>query len=507
MSTNPFVERHQNQIAGVLSCFDRVVITGTLPDIGHAGAMAGFLSARDIRLFDYPRWAEPLRNELRHHAEDLAAEAGLKVEFIQNHSAFRKEERIQAILAERGEHPGVVHIFSAMESCSAYRPWHDKKTHQTVLKPVSGKCLHYDFYFIDEAFGLCYVRVPTWAPFRLQVYFNGPNGLARQLEKAAIAFAMADNAFLSIADPQQAQTLANRLDAKQLHRRLNKWARQFCPIRSGFPSGYHWSFMQVEFATDVLFHEQAQLQPLYESIIHTAIHAIRADNVATFLGRKLTQAYQGELGNDFSTRIQGTRIRHHRGPASIKLYDKAGIMARVECTTNDASFFKIHRWVEQRDGWQTWKLAPLRKSIYSLRDLRKLMNAANERYLAWLASIDHPGAELKDIDKMASPATDKGKSFRGFNLFQEQDYRVFLTIARGEWSITGFRAADLRAPIPGLSPSQSSYLLKRLRTHGLIKKIGHRYKYYLTKLGRRVLAASLKIREYIVVPTFCANDV
>jgi len=62
-------------------------------------------------------------------------------------------------------------------------------------------------------------------------------------------------------------------------------------------------------------------------------------------------------------------------------------MARVECTTNDASFFKIHRWVEQRDGWQQWKLAPLRKNIYSLRDLRKLMNAANERYLAYMAAI------------------------------------------------------------------------------------------------------------------------
>jgi hypothetical protein len=163
--------------------------------------------------------------------------------------------------------------------------------------------------------------------------------------------------------------------------------------------------------------------------------------------------------------------------------------------------------VEQRDGWQIWKLAPLRKSIYSLRDLRKLMSAANERYLAYMATIDNPRAGLTDIDKMAGPAKEKGKSFRGFNLFQEKDYRVFLTLARGEWSITGFRAADLRAYIPGLSPSQSSYLLKHLRTHGLIKKIGHRYKYYLTKLGQRVLAASLKIREYIAVPTLCATDV
>lgn len=37
---NPFVERHQQEISGVLSCLDRVVVTGTLPDIGHAGAKA-----------------------------------------------------------------------------------------------------------------------------------------------------------------------------------------------------------------------------------------------------------------------------------------------------------------------------------------------------------------------------------------------------------------------------------------------------------------------------------
>ena len=80
--------------------------------------------------------------------------------------------------------------------------------------------------------------------------------------------------------------------------------------------------MQVEFATDVVFHRQAEFQPLYDAIVRTAVHAVQTDHVATFLGRKLNTAYQGEVGNDFSTRIQGTRIRHQMGPASIKLYDK-----------------------------------------------------------------------------------------------------------------------------------------------------------------------------------------
>jgi uncharacterized protein (DUF1778 family) len=343
-----------------------------------------------------------------------------------------------------------------MESCPSYRPWHDKATHRTFFKPTSGKCLHYYFYFIDEQFGLCYVRVPTWAPFRLQVYFNGHSWLARQLLQAGIVFEMLDNAFAFIADPAKAQELADALSAPMLHERLAGWAQRFCPVLRHFRSGYHWSFMQAEYATDVVFRRQAQFQPLYEAIVRTAVHIIKAEHVATFLGRKLSKAYQGELGNDFSTRIQGTRIRHHMGPASIKLYDKFALIARVECTVNDVSFFKHHRYVEQRNGERVFKLAPLRKSIYSLKDLRQVMRAANDRYLAFMACLDNPDAGQKAIAKMAAPAKAKGRSFRGFNLFLNPDYRLFLTLGRGEWAISGFRAADLRAHIDGLTPGRSS---------------------------------------------------
>jgi len=64
---------------------DRIVITGTLPEIAHAEAMARYLGIRGMRLFDYPRWAEPLREQLRTHAERLAAEAGLEIEFIRHY--------------------------------------------------------------------------------------------------------------------------------------------------------------------------------------------------------------------------------------------------------------------------------------------------------------------------------------------------------------------------------------------------------------------------------------
>jgi hypothetical protein len=122
--------------------------------------MTGYLCARKIRIFDYPRWAEPFRDELRENAERLASENGREIEFVRNHDD-RKTDLIKKIVKERGDHPGLVHILSAMEGCATYKPWHDKQSGRTYLKADQGRCLHYYFYFIDEELGLCYVRVPT----------------------------------------------------------------------------------------------------------------------------------------------------------------------------------------------------------------------------------------------------------------------------------------------------------------------------------------------------------
>src|SRR5690348_2121788 len=96
-------------------------------------------------------------------------------------------------------------ISSRRWNCDTYKPWHDKHTHRTFLRPDTGKCLHYYFYFIDAELGLIYLRVPTWYPFRLQFYCNGHSWLARQLTVAGVGFTLADNAFLRIDDWERAQ--------------------------------------------------------------------------------------------------------------------------------------------------------------------------------------------------------------------------------------------------------------------------------------------------------------
>ena len=265
--------------------------------------------------------------------------------------------------------------------------------------------------------------------------------------------------------------------------------------------------MQVEYCTDIVFRAREHLEPVYESLSRAAIHAVKADNVATFLGRKLNGNYEGELGSDFSTRIQGTRIKHRMGPVSIKMYDKLGRVLRIETTANDVSFFKHYRKVVHRDGSRETKFAAVRKSIYSLKPLRELLGSANRRYLEYISELQEPTVGVKSLEKLSRPAEKHGRSYRGFNLFSGDDLDLFVSVARGEFNISGFRNHDLRQIMKDKTGGQMSRMLKRLRLHGLIKKIGRTYKYYLTRLGRKVVLTALKLRELVIIPFLAHPEV
>lgn len=500
-------DRYAKQIAGSFSCFDRIVITGTIPGWCHSNGMSLYLNSHNIKIFDFARFAEPLRDEIRANAERLATENGIEIEFIRRAKAFRKEERIRKIISDRGDHPGLVHIFSAMETCLSYSPWHDKTTGKTALRNKETKCLHYYFYFIDAEFGLCYLRVPTWAPFRLQFYCNGHNHLANRLRDEEIGFTPLDNTFLKIDDFARAQELADAFPVERLHRALDAFAKRYCPVVRLAPNSYHWSIMQAEYATDIVFKRTDDLQPIYEALIKTAIHTVKPDSVAMFLGKKLDGRTLAEIGTDykFDHRIQGMRIKHYMGWAAIKMYDKQGIVLRIETTVNNVSELKHYRTVEHRDGTTETKYAPMQKTIYSLPPLRELLLAANNRYLEFISALDDTSDGQRQIKKIGDSHKRNDRSFRGFNLFREDDLESLIALTRGEGNITGITNRLIRRALPEKSSSQVSYLIKRCRIFGLIKKCGKTYKYYLTKLGRRVIIAALEIRQ-IMLPQLISTQ-
>lgn len=149
---------------------------------------------------------------------------------------------------------------------------------------------------------------------------------------------MLDNAFDYIEDFEKAQEICDNLDIKKIHKRLDELAEKYCPVYLSFKQVYHWSIMQSEYASDIIFKKQDYLQKIYSELTATAIHTVNPDNIAAFLGHKVDPRYQGEIGNNYNIRIQGSRIKHTMGKSSIKMYDKFSKILRIETTTNDVSF-------------------------------------------------------------------------------------------------------------------------------------------------------------------------
>ncbi len=96
--------------------------------------------------------------------------------------------------------------------------------------------------------------------------------------------------------------------------------------------------MQVDYATDLTFRSTTTLGPLYEQLIRETVLSVKAEQVATLLGRQITPLLAQEIGSQLSTRIEGTCIKHRFGKCSIEMYDKHAMVLRTATTTNDVSF-------------------------------------------------------------------------------------------------------------------------------------------------------------------------
>ena len=147
----------------------------------------------------------------------------------------------------------------------------------------------------------------------------------------------------------------------------------------------------------------------------------------------------------------------------------------------------------------------MKKTIYSLAPLRELLLAANRRYLEFISTIEDDRAGTGKLHKIARRVQHKDRAYRGFNFFDPDDEKLFCTLGSGEFNISGFQNKDLRRRCNDRSSSQISRTMKRLRVHGLIKKVGRTYKYYLTTLGKQVIALGLKLKELFIIPALSAQ--
>lgn len=142
----------------------------------------------------------------------------------------------------------------------------------------------------------------------------------------------------------------------------------------------------------------------------------------------------------------------------------------------------------------------MKKSIYSLPALREALQAAHRRYLEFISTLDDPAAGVDRLHQVSDSVRENDRTYRGFNFFSAEDQNLFETLARGEFNLRGLQNKTLRPHCPDKTSPPVSRLLKRLRLHGLLKRVGRTYRYYLTQFGKHVIVAGLKLKQLVLIP-------
>ena len=314
-----FITKHRDKIAGTISCFDRILFKGHLP-LGWPGAMERFLARQGLLLKDFGRFVNRHSDQTKQHAKALAQRCGRP--YIHLNAPIRKEDHVQAILRRDKIADGLICVLAAVEACQSFKlVYGEGKPH---LVSARRKCLCLYFYFVDREFGVMHIRITSWFPFMVQVCINGHEWLARKMDRHGIGYRQVDNAFLAIDDPTRAQRLGDRFVRKNWPRVLSAFARRVNPLMNNLLSGmdYYWVTQQAEYATDVMFKSPAALAGLYDPLLKHATARFGAEDVMTFLGRKLTGGFAGDVGTDYKTRWPGVRVRHRMKENGIKMYNK-----------------------------------------------------------------------------------------------------------------------------------------------------------------------------------------
>ena len=497
-----FVTKFTRLIVAVLSCFDRVIFKGHLA-LSAPCELEYFVDRiLKVRRSDFMKTIAPQYSDrLVLHAQGWAQKVGRI--YVYRTGQFRKDEWAQNLIRTQRISEGLVGILCTQETCPSFALVPGPKRPQFVSRPRQQRVLYY--YFLDPQFGLIHVRLQTWLPFTVQVYVNGHEWLPQQMVEKKLGFVQQHNAFPQLDDPKEAQRIANRFPQLNWPKILDRWARQVNPLLRDLFSGYpvHWVVDQAEYSTDLLFTSRAALAGLYRSLLDYAVQTFTPKDILRFLGRKWDRRFDGEVHTHYeSERWFGTRIKHRMKANWLKMYDKFGLILRVETVINSPKEFWVYRTRRHHDGTSSVGYYPMTKSVASLVDYQQQALACNRRYLDALAVVDDPAPAYQQLRQLTEPKAIEGRSYAGFNPARCEDVRLFMTVLDGDHIARGFRNADIREPLFG-NPRQTCLqrrasaavgrLLKRLHVRHLVAKVPRTRRWRVTEHGRHLLGLAVQL--------------
>ena len=507
---NTFLQAYDKRVVGVLSGWDRIRFRGTVRWLASTRGLGAYMGTTGLLLKDFGEWVKHVTATVRAACQAQAERLDIPVIYLRS-SGTDKEALARRIARERGVERGNICMFSVLETCEAPMVVGNRATKRLEVRMAPRKCVWIYQYWNDPQVGFGHSRLQTWLPLTATICLNGRHWLARQLDAEHRAYVKAGNCFPAIANVHRAQELLDAQSATDWPVLLQGLLERNCPVVRRVVGeqllDYYWSADETEWASDILFREAADLETLTPVLLRHGLLCAQSPAVMRFLsGRPADVCVRGhrpsEVVSDLRRRHEGVRLKHWVNRNSVKVYNKAGTVLRIETTINATRGYHVYRRPNDDPGrphsWQK-----LRKGVADLHRRAEVSQACNNRYAEYLAKASTLGAPLaQTVGDVCQPVRSGPRRYRGLNLLREDDLTLLRFIARGEHVLNGFRNRDLRAWLdPRSRPvdhaaarrvsSRTTRRIQLLRAHGLVRKISHTTRYQLTAKGARTAAAIL----------------
>jgi hypothetical protein len=357
---------------------------------------------------------------------------------------------------------------------------------------------HFYFYIRDREWGPAFIKTVAYAPYGIWIYLNGHEWAKRQAEKRGIAFEALDNGFRSVADADALAGICQTLYYRDIERFWTSWqARLPSPLSAeDRERGYEYklSIRQLELSDTRVFGRPAHVRDWFELMLKDQLALGRPDHVQVVFGRKITSRTPGR----FRTRVIGhgvePQIQAHYKHSKVKQYLKEGRALRTETTINDPEDFGVGRSLNATN-WLA---------------LTRIGQQVNERLLAAQLAACACAPDSTALERVVSPSIEDGLPAPGLRFGDPRVMALLSSLCSYRHLFDGLTNKSLRelvaGLIPGYSPRQMTYDLRRLRRKGLIRRLDGSQRYELTDHGRRTAVFFTKTYTRILTPSLAELD-
>src|SRR3990172_3454753 len=366
---------------------------------------------------------------------------------------------------------------------------------------------HYAFHIQDQEWGHVIIKLCGQPPFNAQIILNGHEYVARQAQKAGIAFTKDGNCFTEVANAdglaQVADTLCSPDTIGPLLQVCECWIYSACLCfaldlaeqkQSGFQ--YAYSVYQAEYSRNLLFKRGGEMEQVFQGVIDRTRAPLDVKTLKTIFGAKHRPfRHRGQKTPRCEVELERpmydlTVFKIHFGKLTAKIYTKGERVLRIEVIVHNARALACG--------------TSLPKFALILLKLKEVLN----RFLNVLRYLDVTCIAETQWDELPTASQVGRTRVGGVDLNKPRMRAVVEAVLELAPTPRGFSSADLADKVRTILPSkekaytsrQAAYDLKKQRGKQVVRKVEKSRRYEIVPPGLQTVAGLLVLRDKVIKP-------